>query len=49
MQVFARLCDELDELLGLARHGAVALAADLRGLSRGLSTATSTVVAWLIS
>ena len=49
MQIFARLYDELDELLGLAWHAAVALAAELRDLARGLSSATSTVLGWLFS
>ena len=53
MQLLAHLWDELDELQGLAWHAGVALAAELRnlsrGLSRGLHTATSTAVARLFS
>lgn len=49
MQFLAHLWDEIDELQGLAWHAGVALAAELRNLSRGLQTATSTAVARLLS
>jgi hypothetical protein len=42
MEIFLLyLWDEIDEFLGLARHGAVAVAADLRGLARSLQSATA--------
>jgi hypothetical protein len=46
MEIFlAHLWDELDELQGLAWHGAVAVAADLRSLARSVCTA----LGWLRS
>jgi hypothetical protein len=44
MEIFLHLWDEIDEFLGLAWHGAVALAADLSELSRSLRSYMSGLV-----
>jgi hypothetical protein len=50
MEIFLLyLWDEIDEFLGLAWHGAVAVAADLKSVTRTLQTASSVAVTWLRS
>jgi hypothetical protein len=43
------LWDEIDEYTGLARHGAVGVAADLRNLGSRLLHASSAFKSWLAS
>jgi hypothetical protein len=48
MEILLHLWDELDELLGLAWHGAVALAADVSELSRSLRSFVSATLSRLV-
>lgn len=48
MEVFLHLWDELDDLIGAARHVAAAAALELAGLSRPLVGAAGAGYAWLL-